>query len=112
MAAMIVIAAQAQPFGVQGAENALSFSHLNKGLYNRLGTVVVDSATDNNTTTKTNNNSDQRYIELRDFIEKIYDGTGGAKTDEEKKAAAAAATEAENKSSHSATYTESSQGFK
>jgi hypothetical protein len=86
-AAMIVIAAQAQPYGVQGAENALSFSHLNKGLYNRLDTITVDAATNINMTTKTNDDSNQRYIELRDFIEKIYDGTGGVKTDEEKKAA-------------------------
>lgn len=82
-AAMIVIAAQAQPYGVQGAENALSFSHLNKGLYNRLDTVVVDSATDNNVITTTNSNSDQRYIELRDFIKNIYNGEGGAETAEE-----------------------------
>jgi hypothetical protein len=90
-AAMVVIAAQAQPYGVQGAENALSFSHLNKGLYNRLDTVVVDSATDNNAVTTTNSNSDQRYIELRDFIEKIYDGIGGAKTEEETAAAQSSA---------------------
>lgn len=85
-AAMVVIAAQAQPYGVQGAENALSFSHLNKGLYNRLDTVMVDSAYDTNATTTTNDSSNQRYIELRDFIEKIYDGLGGAKTEEETKA--------------------------
>lgn len=99
-AAMVVIAAQAQPYGVQGAENALSFSHLNKGLYNRLGTVMVDAATDSNVATKTNDSSNQRYIELRDFIEKIYDGTGGAKTDEEKKAAAAAAETSQQKANN------------
>jgi hypothetical protein len=75
-AAMIVVAAQAQPYGVQGAENALAFSHLNKGLYNRLGTVRVDAANDLNKTVNTNNNTEQRYIELRDFIEKIYDAVG------------------------------------
>lgn len=75
-AAMVVIAAQAQPYGVQGAENALSFSHLNKGLYNRLDTVIVDSATDNNVIAKTNDSTNQRYIELRNFIESIYDGVG------------------------------------
>jgi hypothetical protein len=75
-AAMVVIAAQAQPYGVQGAENALSFSHLNKGLYNRLDTITVDAATNNNATAKTNDSSNQRYIELRDFIEKLYDGVG------------------------------------
>jgi hypothetical protein len=75
-AAMIVVAAQAQPYGVQGAENALAFSHLNKGLYNRLNTVRVDSATDDNQTVNTNDNITQRYIELRDFIENIYSGQG------------------------------------
>jgi hypothetical protein len=75
-AAMIVVAAQAQPYGVQGAENALAFSHLNKGLYNRLGTVRVDSANDSNQNASTNDNTVQRYVELRDFIEKIYDAVG------------------------------------
>ena len=77
-AAMIVVAAQAQPYGVQGAENALAFSHLNKGLYNRLGTVRVDAANDLNQSANTNDNTIQRYVELRSFIENIYDGTGGA----------------------------------
>jgi hypothetical protein len=77
-AAMVVVAAQAQPYGVQGAENALAFSHLNKGLYNRLNTVRVDAATDANQSANTNDNTIQRYIELRDFIENIYDGEGGA----------------------------------
>lgn len=76
-AAMIVVAAQAQPYGVQGAENALAFSHLNKGLYNRLDTVVVDSGTENNKTATADSNV-QRYIELRDYIVSIYNGTGGA----------------------------------
>jgi hypothetical protein len=75
-AAMIVVAAQAQPYGVQGAENALAFSHLNKGLYNRLNTVRVDAATDANQNANTNDDVTQRYIELRDFIENIYDGVG------------------------------------
>jgi len=86
-AAMIVVAAQAQPYGVQGAENALAFSHLNKGLYNRLDTVVVDSGNENNKTTSTNNDAEQRYIELRTYIENIYDGTGGVKTKKEIEAA-------------------------
>jgi len=77
-AGMIVVAAQAQPYGVQGAENALAFSHLNKGLYNRLNTVRVDSATDINQSANTDNDTVQRYVELRDFIENIYDGEGGA----------------------------------
>jgi hypothetical protein len=75
-AAMIVVAAQAQPYGVQGAENALAFSHLNKGLYNRLNTVRVDAATDANQNSNTNDDTIQRYVELRDFIENIYDGVG------------------------------------
>jgi len=78
MAAMIVIAAQAQPFGVQGAENALSFSHLNKGMYNRIDSIVVDSGTDKNKEEKTNSSDTDRYIEVRDFIQEIYEGSGGA----------------------------------
>ena len=77
-AAMVVVAAQAQPYGVQGAENALAFSHLNKGLYNRLGTVRVDTANDLNKTDNTNDDTVKRYIELRDYILNIYDGEGGA----------------------------------
>jgi hypothetical protein len=87
---MIVVAAQAQPYGVQGAENALAFSHLNKGLYNRLDTVVVDSANDLNKNVSTDSTVEQRYIELRTYIKNIYDGVGGAKTDKEKAAAAEA----------------------
>ena len=94
-AAMVVIAAQAQPYGVQGAENALAFSHLNKGLYNRLDTITVDAATSANAVTKTND-SNQRYIELRDFIEKLYDGVGGAKTPEEIAEATAVAQQVNN----------------
>jgi hypothetical protein len=79
-AGMVVVAAQAQPYGVQGAENALAFSHLNKGLYNRLNTVTVDSATELNQSANTDNtnNTVQRYVELRDYIISIYDGEGGA----------------------------------
>jgi hypothetical protein len=76
-AAMIVVAAQAQPYGVQGTENALAFSHLNKGLYNRLDTVVVDSGTESNKNANPNSNVIERYIELRDFIKEIYSGEGG-----------------------------------
>jgi hypothetical protein len=90
-AAMVVVAAQAQPYGVQGAENALAFSHLNKGLYNRLDTVVVDSANDLNKNVSTDSTVEQRYIELRTYIEEIYGGVGGAKTDKENAAAAEAA---------------------
>jgi hypothetical protein len=76
-AAMIVVAAQAQPYGVQGTENALAFSHLNKGLYNRLDTVVVDSGTESNKNANPNSNVIERYVELRDFIKEIYSGEGG-----------------------------------
>jgi len=91
-AAMVTIAAQAQPYGVQGAENALAFSHLNKGLYNRLNTITVDAANENNKQVSTNDNSVQRYVEIRDLIEQIYDavGTGAtAVTAEENKQAEA-----------------------
>lgn len=77
MAAMITIAAQSQPYGVQSSKNALAFSHLNKGLYNRLGTVTVDSATENNQQTSADSDS-ERYIALRTHIEGIYNGLGGA----------------------------------
>jgi hypothetical protein len=77
MASMITIAAQAQPYGVQGSKNALAFSHLNKGLYNRLGTVTVDAATENNQK-QTADSSSERYIALRTHIEAIYNGFGGA----------------------------------
>ena len=85
-AAMVVVAAQAIPTGVQGAENALAFSHLNKGLINRLGAVTVDSATDLNKDAKPADDTEQRYIELRNYLQDVYNGTGGAQTDAEKKA--------------------------
>ena len=86
-AGMVVVAAQAQPYGVQGAENALAFSHLNKGLYNRLSTVTVDSATELNNTVNTDSDNEQRYIELRNYIENIYDavGTGAVSESETEK---------------------------
>ena len=111
-AAMVVVAAQAQPYGVQGAENALAFSHLNKGLYNRLDTVIVDSANDLNKTVSTDSTIEQRYIELRTYIENIYDGVGGAKTDKEKATAEKTAKESEAQANHNVSYTNSSQGFK
>jgi hypothetical protein len=76
MAAMITIAAQAQPYGVQGSKNALAFSHLNKGLYNRLETVTVDAANENNQK-QTTDSASERYIALRTHIEAIYNGFGG-----------------------------------
>jgi len=77
-AAMVVVAAQAQPYGVQGAENALAFSHLNKGLYNRLGAVTVDSGTDLNKETSLEDSAESRYTELASYLEAIYNGVGAA----------------------------------
>jgi hypothetical protein len=75
MAQQIVIAAQAQPEGV--GEEALSFSHLTKGLINRLSPIIISS------TSEANNNledealsSEQRFIESRNFIEAIYNAVG------------------------------------
>ena len=77
-AAMVVVAAQAIPTGVQGAENALSFSHLNKGLYNRLGAVIVDSGTDKNKEKTPGDSAESRYIELSSYLEALYNGVGAA----------------------------------
>jgi hypothetical protein len=77
-AAMVVVAAQAIPTGVQGAENALAFSHLNKGLYNRLGAVTVDSGTDINKEVAPGDSNESRYIELSSYLEAIYNGVGAA----------------------------------
>jgi hypothetical protein len=77
-AAMVVVAAQAIPNGVQGAENALAFSHLNKGLYSRLGAVTVDSGTDLNKETSLEDSAESRYVELASYLEAIYNGVGAA----------------------------------
>jgi hypothetical protein len=75
MAQQIVIAAQARPEGV--GQEALSFSHLTKGLINRLSPIIISS------TSEANNNledealsSEQRFIESRNFIEAIYNAVG------------------------------------
>ena len=72
MASQIVIAAQAQPAGL--GEEALAFSHLSKGLTNRLSPARSTSTSDENQTAIQNNTQDDedRYKELRDFIENIY----------------------------------------
>jgi len=72
MASQIVIAAQAQPAGL--GEEALAFSHLSKGLINRLSPARSTSTSDENQTAIQNNTQDDedRYKELRDFIENIY----------------------------------------
>jgi hypothetical protein len=83
MASQIVIAAQAQPLG----EEALAFSHLSKGLINRLSPARSTSTSDENQATIQNNTQDDedRYKELRDFIENIYNarGTGDLLPEEE-----------------------------
>jgi hypothetical protein len=72
-AAQIVIAAQAQDGGVKTNKDALSFSHLNEGLTNRLSPSRVESVTDLN---KTSNNQTSNQIELRTHLEGVYLGVG------------------------------------
>lgn len=75
MASQIVIAAQAQPEGV--GQEALSFSHLTKGLINRLSPIIISSTSEGNNNLEDEAlSSDQRFIESRDFIEAIYDAIG------------------------------------
>jgi hypothetical protein len=73
MASQIVIAAQAQDGGVKTNKDALSFSHLNEGLTNRLSPSRVESVTDLN---KTSNNQTSNQIELRTHLEEVYFGVG------------------------------------
>lgn len=79
MATKIVISATAQDKGTIIDKDALAFSHLNEGLKNRLASSRVESVTDMNEENKDEDN-ETTYIELRDFIEDIYDGRGGRKT--------------------------------
>lgn len=85
MASQIVIAAQAQPSGL--GEEALAFSHLSNGLINRLAPARSTSTSDENQTSAQNDtqSTEDRYIELRDFIENIYNaqGSGDLTADEE-----------------------------
>lgn len=85
MASQIVIAAQAQPSGL--GEEALAFSHLSNGLINRLAPARSTSTSDENQTSAQNDtqSTEDRYIELRDFIENIYNaqGSGNLTADEE-----------------------------
>jgi hypothetical protein len=82
MASQIVIAAQAQPIG----EEALAFSHLSNGLINRLSPARSTSTSDENQTAveEDTQSTEDRYIELRKFIENIYNaqGTGDITADE------------------------------
>jgi hypothetical protein len=70
-----VIAAQAQDKGIQGNKDALSFSHLNEGLENRLSPSRVDAVEDLNSNSPAESTL-TKYIELRNLLEKIYVGEG------------------------------------
>jgi hypothetical protein len=87
-ATMIVISSQAEPTGANMPADALAFSKLRQGLTNRLASVRVDS-TDNGADDKVETaeeraqaqkDEDNRFIELRDIIKGIYNGTGGTLT--------------------------------
>lgn len=85
MASQIVIAAQAQPAGL--GEEALAFSHLSNGLFNRLSPARSTSTSDENQLAVDNDtqSAEDRYVELRDFIENIYSAqnSGELTADEE-----------------------------
>ena len=74
MATQIVIAAQAQDKGVKGNKNSLAFSHLNGGLTNRLSPTRVEAAEDSSST-KPDESTLSKYLELRDQLVTIYNGT-------------------------------------
>jgi hypothetical protein len=74
MASQIVIAAQAQEKGVKGNKNSLAFSHLNGGLTNRLSPTRVEAAEDSSST-KPDESTLSKYLELRDQLVTIYNGT-------------------------------------
>jgi hypothetical protein len=80
-AAMTVISAQAEPAGL--GDEAFAFSHLSKGLTNRISPARSTSTSDENSTQTAGtvaDDSEDRYIELRDHIKNIYGGTGGELT--------------------------------
>jgi len=86
-AAMTVISAQAEPAGL--GDEAFAFSHLSKGLTNRISPARSTSTSDENSTQSTGtveDTSEDRYIELRDHIQNIYGGTGGTLTVKEEAA--------------------------
>jgi hypothetical protein len=96
MASQIVIGAQAQPAGL--GEEALAFSHLTKGLTNRLSPARSTSTSDENTTSaqEDTQSSEERYKELRTFIERLYNASGtGDLLPEEEQANEAAREEIE-----------------
>lgn len=84
-ATQIVIGAQAQPSNL--GEEALAFSHLSKGLINRLSPARSTSTSDENQTSIQNETetAESRYKELRGFIEDMYNaaGTGDLTADEQ-----------------------------
>lgn len=71
-ATQIIIGAQAQPSNL--GEEALAFSYLAKGLQNRLSPSRVTSTSDKNQISIENETqiSEDRYKELKTFIENIY----------------------------------------
>lgn len=86
-AAMTVISAQAEPAGL--GDEAFAFSHLSKGLTNRISPARSTSTSDENATQGTGviaEGSEDRYIELRDHIQNIYGGTEGELTVKEEQA--------------------------
>jgi hypothetical protein len=74
MASQIVIAAQAQDKGVKGNKNSLAFSHLNGGLTNRLSPTRVEASVDSSSD-KPDESTLSKYLELRDQLVNIYNGT-------------------------------------
>ena len=80
-AAMTVISAQAEPAGL--GDEAFAFSHLSKGLTNRISPARSTSTSDENAEIGAGSVPDtgeDRYIELRDHIQNIYGGKGGELT--------------------------------
>jgi hypothetical protein len=95
-AAMTVISAQAEPAGL--GDEAFAFSHLSKGLTNRISPARSTSTSDENATQGTGaiaEGSEDRYIELRDHIQNIYGGTEGELTVQEEQTEEAAKQEIE-----------------
>jgi len=76
MASQIVIAAQAKD-EIKNNKDALSFSHLNEGLTNRLAPSRVESVTEANEENKEKDKLSNQ-IELRNHLERVYKGVGEA----------------------------------
>ena len=82
MASNIVISATGQDSGINLPKDALAFSHLNFGLKNRLSPSRVESVTDINKENE-DDDTEEKYIELRNHIQKVYAGKEGIKTSTE-----------------------------